>query len=169
MPVISATTEARSEGYFRREWNLAVNPQRAVEAAPSSHLAYYALAQALFFRKEIPGLRNAVERAVVLNPMDGNALAFLGEMLVCSGDAERGLELAARAKLLNPSHPGWYWYVDVYSAYRQGDYRARAQVPIQGKFAGPLADAYVSNRCLWAVRRYRACKQSRVRVAPRTT
>ena len=25
MPVISANTEARSEGYFRREWNLAVN------------------------------------------------------------------------------------------------------------------------------------------------
>ena len=25
MPLISANTEARSEGYFRREWNLAVN------------------------------------------------------------------------------------------------------------------------------------------------
>ena len=96
--------------------------QRAVEAAPSSHLAYFALAQALFFHKEIQSFRNAVERAVVLNPMDGNSLAFLGEMLVYSGSAERGLELAARAKLLNPSHPGWYWYVDVCNAYRQGDY-----------------------------------------------
>jgi tetratricopeptide (TPR) repeat protein len=96
--------------------------QRAVEAAPSSHLAYFALAQALFFHKEIQGFRNAVERAVALNPMDGNSLAFLGEMLVYSGSAERGLELAARAKLLNPSHPGWYWYVDVCNAYRQGDY-----------------------------------------------
>jgi TolB-like protein/tetratricopeptide (TPR) repeat protein len=96
--------------------------QRAVEAAPSSHLAYYALAQALFFHKEIQSFRNAVERAVALNPMDGNSLAFLGEMLAYSGDAERGLELAARAKLLNPSHPGWYWYVDVCNAYRQGEY-----------------------------------------------
>jgi TolB-like protein/tetratricopeptide (TPR) repeat protein len=96
--------------------------QRAVEAAPSSHLSFYALAQALFFHKEIRSFRNAVERAVVLNPMDGNSLAFLGEMLVYSGNAERGLELAARAKLLNPSHPGWYWYVDVCNAYQQGDY-----------------------------------------------
>jgi TolB-like protein len=96
--------------------------QRAVEAAPSSHLAYFALAQALFFHKEIQSFRNAVERAVALNPMDGNSLAFLGEMLVYSGNVERGLELTARAKLLNPSHPGWYWYVDVCNAYRQGDY-----------------------------------------------
>jgi len=96
--------------------------QRAVEAAPSSHLSFYALAQALFFHKEIRSFRNAVERAIVLNPMDGNSLAFLGEMLVYSGNAQRGLELAARAKLLNPSHPGWYWYVDVCNAYRHGDY-----------------------------------------------
>jgi TolB-like protein/tetratricopeptide (TPR) repeat protein len=95
---------------------------RAVETAPSSHLAYYALAQALFFHKEIQSFQNAVERAVALNPVDGNSLAFLGEMLVYSGSPERGLELAARAKQLNPAHPGWYWYVDVCNAYRQGDY-----------------------------------------------
>jgi len=95
--------------------------QRAVEAAPNSHLSYYALAQALFFHKEIQSFRNAVERAIALNPMDGNSLAFLGEMLVYSGSSERGLELATRAKRLNPSHPGWYWYVDVYNAYRRGD------------------------------------------------
>jgi TolB-like protein len=98
--------------------------RRAVEAAPSNHLAYFALAQALFFHKEIQSFQNAVEKAVALNPMDGNSLAFLGEMLVYSGNAERGLELTARAKLLNPSHPGWYWYVDVCNAYRQGDYHS---------------------------------------------
>jgi TolB-like protein/tetratricopeptide (TPR) repeat protein len=96
--------------------------QRAVEAAPNSHLAYYALAQALFFHKELQSFRNAVERAIALNPMDGNSLAFLGEMLVYSGNPERGLELTARAKQLNPSHPGWYWYVDVCNAYRRCDY-----------------------------------------------
>jgi tetratricopeptide (TPR) repeat protein len=97
--------------------------RRAVDAAPKSHLAYYALAQALFFHKETQGFRKAVERAITLNPMDGNSLAFLGEMLVYSGSSERGLELTARAKQLNPSHPGWYWYVDVYNAYRRGDYQ----------------------------------------------
>jgi tetratricopeptide (TPR) repeat protein len=98
--------------------------QRAVDAAPTSHLAYYALGQALFFRKETQSFRKAVERAIALNPMDGNSLASLGEVIVYSGSLERGLQLTARAKQLNPNHPGWYWYVDVYNAYRQADYKA---------------------------------------------
>ena len=55
--------------------------------------------------------------------MDGNSIAFLGELLAYAGDCERGLALAGRAKQLNPNHPGWYWYADFYNAYRQGDYR----------------------------------------------
>jgi len=97
--------------------------QRAVEAGPSNHLAYCSLAQALFFQKEFQSCRNATERAIALNPMDGNSIAFLGEMLTYAGDSERGLELSGRAKQLNPNHPGWYWYANFYNAYRQGDYR----------------------------------------------
>jgi TolB-like protein len=97
--------------------------QRAVEVAPSNHLAYCGLAQAVFFRKEFQAFRNAAERAVALNPMDGNSIAILGELLIYAGDWERGLGLAGRAKQLNPHHPGWYWYADFYNAYRQGDYR----------------------------------------------
>ena len=97
--------------------------RRAVEAGASNHLAHCSLAQALFFQKEFQSCRNAVERAVALNPMDGNSIAFLGEVLTYAGDWERGLELSGRAKQLNPNHPGWYWYADFYNAYRQGDYR----------------------------------------------
>jgi len=98
--------------------------RRAVEAAPSSHLAHFSLAQALFFHKELASFRNAAERAIALNPMDGNSIAFLGELLTYAGDRERGLALAERAKELNPHHPGWYWYANFYDAYRQGDDRA---------------------------------------------
>ena len=42
--------------------------------------------------------------------MDGNSIAFLGELLAYAGDWERGCALAERAKQLNPNHPGWYWY-----------------------------------------------------------
>jgi len=97
--------------------------RRAVETAPSSPLAYFSLAQALFFQKDFPGFRHAAERAVALNPMDGNSIAFLGELLTYAGDWEGGLALAERAKQLNPHHPGWYWYADFYNAYRQGDDR----------------------------------------------
>ena len=97
--------------------------RRAVEAAPSNHLAWFSLAQALFFQKEFQSFRNAAERALALNPMDGDSIATLGGMLTCAGDLERGLALTGRAKQLNPHHPGWYWWVDFCNAYRQGDYR----------------------------------------------
>jgi TolB-like protein/Flp pilus assembly protein TadD/predicted Ser/Thr protein kinase len=96
--------------------------QRAVEAGPSNHLAYFSLAQARFFQKDFQSFRNAAERAVALNPMDGNSLAFMGELLTYSGDSDRGLALASRAKQINPYHPGWFWYADFFHAYRQGDY-----------------------------------------------
>jgi len=98
--------------------------RRAVETASSSPLASFSLAQALFFQKEFESFRNIAERAAALNPMDGNSIAFLGELLTYAGDADRGLTLAARAKQLNPNHPGWYWYADYYNAYRQGDDRS---------------------------------------------
>jgi tetratricopeptide (TPR) repeat protein len=110
--------------------------RRAVEATPSNHLAYFSLAQALFFQKEFQSFRNAAERAVVLNPMDGNSIAFLGELLTYAGDWERGMALAERAKQLNPNHPGWYWYADFYNAYRQGDYRSALNFVLKANLPG---------------------------------
>jgi TolB-like protein/Tfp pilus assembly protein PilF len=110
--------------------------RRAVEAAPSNPLAYFSLAQALFFQKEFQSFRNAAERAVALNPMDGNSIAFLGELLTYAGDSERGLALAGRAKQLNPHHPGWYWYADFYDAYRRGDYRGALGFAIKANLPG---------------------------------
>jgi TolB-like protein/Tfp pilus assembly protein PilF len=110
--------------------------QRAVEIAPSNNLAYVGLAQALFFKKESQGCRNAAERAVALNSMDGNSIAFLGEMLTYLGDHERGLALVGRAKQLNPHYPGWYWYADFYDSYRRGDYRSALSVALKVNLPG---------------------------------
>ncbi len=110
--------------------------RRAIEAAPSNHLAHFSLAQALFFQKEFQSFRNTAERAVSLNPMDGNSIAFLGELLTYAGDGDRGMALADRAKQLNPHHPGWYWYTDAYNAYRQGDYRGALNFVIKGNLPG---------------------------------
>jgi tetratricopeptide (TPR) repeat protein len=107
-----------------------------VELAPSNHLAYFSLAQALFFQKEFQSFRNVAERAVALNPMDGNSIAFLGELLTYAGDWERGMALAERAKQLNPHHPGWYWYADFYNAYRQGDYRGAVNFVLKANLPG---------------------------------
>ena len=110
--------------------------RRAVEAGPANHLAYFSLAQALFFQKDFPSFRNAVDRAVALNPMDGTSLAFLGELLVHAGDWEHGVSLAERAKQLNPHHPGWYWFANLHRAYRQGDDRTARECAIKLNLPG---------------------------------
>jgi TolB-like protein len=97
--------------------------QRAVEGAPSNHLAYHALASVQFFRKEMDAFQIATERAVGLNPMDGFTLAYLGFLTAYGGDWERGCALSAEARSLNPHHPGWYWFVPCFDAYRKGNYQ----------------------------------------------
>ena len=97
--------------------------RRAVEAAPSNHLAYHALASAQYFRREFQTFRNSAERAVALNPMDGFTAAYLGFLIAYAGNWERGCTLAAHARRLNPHHPGWYWFPSFFDAYRKNDYR----------------------------------------------
>jgi tetratricopeptide (TPR) repeat protein len=123
---------------YRFEFNAEPNPldralqaaRRAVEAAPSSHVSYLALAQAHYFRKEFEAFRIAAERAVAQNPFDGATVEYLGHLLAFSGDWDRGRELGDRARQFNPNHPSWYWALPFLDAYRQGDYQgARALAP----------------------------------------
>ena len=102
--------------------------RRAVEAAPSNHLAHRALAAALFFRRDMEASRNAAERAVALNPMDGFTMAHLGFLVAYGGNWERGCALAEKARQLNPHHPGWYWFPVFFDAYRKRDYRGALAV-----------------------------------------
>jgi serine/threonine protein kinase len=113
--------------------------RKAIELAPSNHLAWVGLAYVHFFQKESESFRNAAERAVALNPMDGNSLASLGELLIFIGDGERGLALSDRAKQLNPNHPGWYWYANFYQAYRDRDYRAALNFVLKANLPGHWA------------------------------
>jgi TolB-like protein/predicted Zn-dependent protease len=102
--------------------------RRAVAAAPTSHLGYHMLAQALFFRRELPAFRNAAERAIALNPMDGCTVAFMGILLAYAGDWARGCALTERAMTLNPHHPGWYRFALFNDAYRRHDFQAAVAV-----------------------------------------
>jgi serine/threonine-protein kinase len=105
--------------------------RRAADAAPSSALAYNALARALFFRKEFQAFRVAADRAIELNPFNGPTLSGLGGMMAYAGDWERGCAQVERAARLNPRHPSGYWFPLFYNAYRQGDYRAALSVGLK--------------------------------------
>src|SRR5207244_8176866 len=93
--------------------------RNAVEAAPLHSLPYYALAQALYFKKEFTAFRVAADRAVSLNPMDGATAAFMGMLIAYAGDWERGCALSDTGCQLNPNHPGWYRYPAWHDAYRK--------------------------------------------------
>ena len=109
--------------------------RQAVAAAPSSHYAQLAMAQALFFRKDFDAFRNAAERALALNPMDGSSMAYLGHLLV-AGDWKRGGELAEKARHLNPHHPAWYWALPFLDAYRKADYVAARPFILKAEMPG---------------------------------
>ena len=101
---------------------------RAIEADPSNHLGYHALASVLYFRHEIEAFRGAAERAIARNPMDGFTIAYLGFLVAYSGEWERGCALVERARSLNPHHPGWYWFAHLFDAYRKRDYRGAVEI-----------------------------------------
>ena len=117
--------------------------RRAAEAAPANSFAHFAVATALFFRKEFQAFRIAAERAVAPNPMDGFTLAYMGMLLAFSGDWKRGCALTERALELNPRHPGWYWFTAYYDAYRRGDYRAALSVALRINMPGFHATHHV--------------------------
>jgi serine/threonine protein kinase/tetratricopeptide (TPR) repeat protein len=110
--------------------------RRAVEVAPSNHLAFHALASAQFFRRELQAFRNSAEKAVALNPMDGFTNAYLGSLIAYSGDWERGCALVERARDLNPHHPGWYWFPSFFEAYRKRDYPAALDFTLKVNMPG---------------------------------
>jgi TolB-like protein/tetratricopeptide (TPR) repeat protein len=110
--------------------------RRAVEIAPSNHLAYHALASAQFFRREFQAFRISADRAIALNPMDGFTAAYLGFLIAYAGDWERGCALAIRARRLNPHHPGWYWFGSFFDAYRQHDYRGALDYALKVNMPG---------------------------------
>ena len=122
-----------------------VAARRAVELSPSSALASQALAQSLFFRRELHACRPVADRTIALNPMDGAISAFMGLLLALCGDWERGCAAAEAARQLNPHFPGWYWLAPLFHAYHKGDYRAAAdfalRVNIPGYFWVPATTA----------------------------
>ena len=139
---------------YAHEFNVLPDPlgraldaaRRAAALAPSSAVAYDALAWALFFRKDVAAFRAAAERAVALNPLSSPALAGLGTLTAYSGEWEKGCAMVNRALQLNPRHPGWYRFALFADAYRRRDYRGAVDVALQLN----LPDFYVTHEVLAA-------------------
>ena len=95
--------------------------RRAVDLAPSNHVAQQALAVVLFFRRDIAGCRSAAERALALNPLDGSNEAIF--LIAFTGDWDCGCRLIRWAMEQNPHHPRWYGLILAVNEYRTANYR----------------------------------------------
>jgi len=113
-----------------------VAARRSVEAAPSNHIAYYALATTLFYQKNFLAFRQAAKRTLELNPMAGSTAAWMGFLIACSGDWDEGCALVESSIKLNPNHPGWYWFPLSWNAYRKGDYRGALNMALNLNMPG---------------------------------
>ncbi len=96
--------------------------EKAVALDPQSAYAHCWLAIVHFFKKENHLFQQEAQRALTLNPNDPETLADLGHYYAFMGDFERGTELSQRAQLLNPLHPGWYFFSFARAAYNRQDY-----------------------------------------------
>jgi adenylate cyclase len=97
--------------------------QRAVKLAPNNPTAHSRLAFVHFARGDLDKFRVHGERAVALNPNDGDILAYTGAHMIFSGDIDRGLPLVDKAIELNPGyHPGWWDSAKAVGHYVRGEY-----------------------------------------------
>ena len=102
--------------------------RRAADIDKTCQHAYYALAQAHFFRRDFGRFRTAAERAVQINPQDGNTVAFMGILMGYAGETRAGTELIRRVLESNPHHPGWYRFGIFYDHFVREEYEEALRV-----------------------------------------
>jgi tetratricopeptide (TPR) repeat protein/TolB-like protein len=95
--------------------------RRAVELAPQSARAHYAMMSALFARNEPEAALREGQLAVALNPYNSDIAAELGARYVQLGRYTEGLALLDRAIAANPGRPPWYDFYKFVAAYMEGD------------------------------------------------
>jgi len=95
--------------------------RRAVEINPTSQMGWEALAEASYFARDLGAFRNAAERAMTLNPRNTSTVALMGVLISHSGEWERGCEITRGAMALNPHHPGWYYFPELFDHYRKSE------------------------------------------------
>jgi TolB-like protein/cytochrome c-type biogenesis protein CcmH/NrfG len=115
---------------YRNDYNARPDPldralnaaQRAVELDTTSPLAYRALAEAHYFRRELGAFRPVADRVLSLNPRDTSNVAMISHLIAYGGDWSTGISVSRRVLALNPHHAGWLYFVFVFDHYRKREY-----------------------------------------------
>jgi non-specific serine/threonine protein kinase len=102
--------------------------QRAIDLDPGNQDGWCELATAAFFDRDEAGFRAAVDRAIALNPLNTNVVAFLAHLIAYAGEWSRGLEILDRVMALGAQHPGWYHFMPFVNHFRLGEFEQAWQV-----------------------------------------
>lgn len=102
--------------------------KRSIELDPESFAAHLMHSNLLFTSGDIVGFKSAGDAALALNPNSSTVLSHYGMRLAFSGSWEEGLALVDKAKALNPIHPQWYFFPEVFYHYQREEYEAALTV-----------------------------------------
>ena len=96
--------------------------RRAIDIDPANQRGWSELATAAFYERDAPAFRSAAGRALALNPLNANVVAFLSHLIAYSGEWRRGIEMLERTMALGGQHPGWYHFMPFVNHFRLGEY-----------------------------------------------
>ncbi|HEY7185085.1 MAG TPA: hypothetical protein VH436_00990, partial [Vicinamibacterales bacterium] len=102
--------------------------RRAIDIDPTNQRGWCELATAAFFDRDAAAFRSVRERALALNPLNANVVAFLSHLIAYSGEWERGIQLLERPLSLTSQHPGWYYFMPFVNHFRLGEYERAWEV-----------------------------------------
>ncbi|HET7912981.1 MAG TPA: adenylate/guanylate cyclase domain-containing protein [Pseudolabrys sp.] len=82
--------------------------RRALLLDETNHQAHLALAYGYLYRRDCGQAKKHIERAIKLNPSDGDTLSHAAWLLAMIGEPEAAIRFGEMALKLNPHHPDWY-------------------------------------------------------------
>jgi TolB-like protein len=102
--------------------------ERAIALDPRSQHAWSAMTAVHLFARDLPGVRETVERSAALNPLNSDLIARGALLLSLAGDHDRALELTNEAVRTKPRHPASWHFVPFNAFYARGDDERALQV-----------------------------------------
>jgi len=96
--------------------------RRAAKLDGNDAGAHEALALVYFHQHDLERFRAEADRAVALNANNAAILANIGAQLVNIGEIDRGSAMIKKAMVLNPKHPGWYYFALSSAEYGKENY-----------------------------------------------
>lgn len=102
--------------------------ERAVALDVTSQLAYRALADTQFHRRNLIAFRSAADRAIELNRRDTMQVAIMGMLIAFSGDWAHGRRIVDRVAEMNPHHLGLPLAASMWAHYRKKEYALTLEI-----------------------------------------